>query len=129
MSDEQQPRAPRRSLPVTWGTGAKDPKTGRMKQEIQSSAQVIQEPTLQDIAAFTGRVHTCGECGHFRPPNKDRPEVKGFIARAIHEAQWKLGYMGHAPENLSRCRENSDVLVGVNSKSCDHFKAGNGGLR
>lgn len=129
MSNNQPP-IPKRSLPVTWGTGARDPRTGRMKQEIQSTAQVIQEPTLQDIAAFTGEnLTTCGSCAHFRPPNKDRPEVKGFLARAIHEAGWKLGYMGHSPENLSRCRENEQLLVGVHSKSCGHYSKGNGGLR
>ena len=79
------PPIPKRTLPVTWGTGAKDPRTGRMKQEIQSTAQVIQEPTLQDIAAFTGEnLTTCGSCKHFRPPTKDRSAVSNFVARAMY---------------------------------------------
>lgn len=124
------PRIPKRTIPVTWGTGAKDPRTGRMKHQIDSRSEVITEPSLADIAAFSDpTVKTCGSCAHFRPPEKDRPTIRGFLARAIHEAGWKKEYMGDKPENLGRCRENADLVVGVHSRQCDHYKPGNGGLR
>lgn len=121
MSDDDQPVQIKRNLPITWKSG---------ENKIESNATMIQEASLKDIAVFANQqATTCGSCRHFRPPNKDRPTVSAFVARAVHEALWKKEYLGHTPENLSRCREDASKLVGVNSKSCDHYTAGNGGLR
>lgn len=122
MSDDA-PRAPKRSLPVTW-------KGGAGVAPIHDRAPVIQEASDSDVAIFADqRATTCGSCKHFRPPEKDRPAVRGMIAAAIHEAKWKLGFLTHAPEDIGRCRENDTLAVGMHSKSCDHYSGGRGGFR
>lgn len=125
---DQPPRMPKRSLPVTWNSGKSG--TPGAPAPIHSRAAVIAEPTLEDIAAFSDQnAKTCGSCKFFHPPDKNRPTIRGFLARAIYEAGWKKEYMGDSPENMTRCRENADLVVTMNSKSCDHYRPGKGGIR
>lgn len=133
MSDDQSPKI-KTSLPITWGTGAvHDPKTGTrtgFQHQINTRASMIKEASMADIAAFSDqRATTCGSCVHYHPPEKNKPVVRGFLAQAIHEAGWKLPFMPGRPEELTRCREDADKIVGAHSKSCDHYRESKGTIR
>lgn len=110
---------PKRRLPVTWKSG---------ENVIHDTASIVM-PTDAQVASFADqKVHVCGECRHFRGTQKDRPAISRFVATAVMEAKWKLGYLTHKPEELGRCGENADLAVGVTSRACDHFTPGNGRL-
>jgi len=132
-NDDEIPGGVRTSIPITWGSGRRvDPKTGKeeFKHRIDSQASLIKEPSLKDIAAFADQTaRTCGSCVHYHPPEKNKPTIRGFLARAVHEAGWKTSFMPGKPEELTRCAEDSDRVVGAHSKSCDHYREAKGRIR
>jgi len=113
---DQDPKAPRyvpQSLPVFWKSGGK---------VIAKTETKVHLPTGTEVAAFsTSDVKTCGSCKGFRGPDKDRPTIKGFVAAAMHEAGWKKMFLGDKPENLGRCTEDAELVVGPNSRACTHY--------
>ena len=119
MRDDRRP-PPQRSLPVLW--------KGAEGATIHDRALVIADG--EQTAVFGDpTTKTCGSCRHFRGVEKDRPAIGKFLELALLEAKWKLGFLTHAPEDLSRCRMNEELAVGVNSKSCEQYAPGNGRSR
>lgn len=117
MADEGEgPRPLPASLPVLWKHQGKT---------IARSQTKIHLPTTGEVATFANAatMKTCANCTHFRGPQKDRQSIAGFVAAAIHEAQWKMGFLGDKPENLGRCGEDAQLVVGPNSKACTHHTA------
>lgn len=113
MADQDGPKLVPKTLPVLWKSGGKT---------IARSQTQIHVPTTGEAMAFGAQdIKTCATCRYFRGPEKDRPVVQGFVAAALHEAKWKLGFLGDKPENLGRCGEDKELVVGPNSRACGHY--------
>jgi len=123
MSDE--PKRAVHRLPVTWSQGAME----GGGQKIKDSALVIAPDDAQVGIFGDQRARTCGSCRHFRGPEKDRPAVSAFIARAVLEAKWKLGYLASDPSQLGRCNEDNELCTGPTSRACDHYTEARGRLK
>jgi hypothetical protein len=117
MSDDPKLRpAVQGALPVQWVH------KGQVVHKTTTSVSPLHQPTPDEIASFSSqRVDTCASCRHFRGVEKDRPAINGFVALALLEAKWKKAFLGDDPDKLSRCGENSELVVGPNSRACGHY--------
>lgn len=115
MADQDGPKLVPKTIPVLWKSGG---------QTIAKSHTKVHLPTTGEVQLFSATdIKTCGSCRAFRGPDKDRPTIRGFVAAAMHEAGWKKQFLGDKPENLGRCSEDAELVVGPNSRACGHYRA------
>lgn len=121
MADEKRRLPVQKSLPMQWRSGDN---VINDRANVHPTGPIV-EASDADVLAFANqRAKTCGTCKFLRPGDRDRPEVKGFVAAAIHEAKWRLGWLAPDPKDLRRCGMNEGLAVAPTSAACDQYREG-----
>lgn len=130
MSDDEKRRLPMapKSLPMQWRSG-NNVINDRAAVVADGPSQIVSASDADLIAFAQQNSKTCGSCKFLRAQRQDRPEVSGFLATAIYEAKWKLGWLAPDPKDLRRCEMNEGLAVSPQSKACDQHREGSGRVR
>ncbi len=121
MGDEKRRLPVQKTLPMQWKSGDN---VINDRAVVRPDGPIVQASDSDLIAFANQNARTCGSCKFLREQRKDRPEVGGFIATAIYEAKWKLGWLAPDPKDLRRCEMNEGVAVSPQSAACDQYREG-----
>lgn len=109
--DAQAREAQASGLPVEFRAG----------RDVVGRSMLV-KPTTQQVATFScTRVRTCGGCKFFHKAGF--AEVRSdFMAKLIHDYQWRPDFIGDHPSKMGRCSQNEELVTGPNSLACDQFR-------